>query len=124
MSDKITVEQMVAHLNLLNGGCMEGCLTCELYGDECNKMIQAIRDALMERDKLFEEVHELKLELVGFKRKKPKVGREQIKEIVKKIHDTVTPSGISFAEIIIFALTELDIEVSPLRRRTSDKKGE
>ena len=74
---KPTREEMVSHLNLLNGGCMEGCLTCELYGDECNKIIQSIREALTERDKLFEEVHELKLELVGFKRKKLKVSRDR-----------------------------------------------
>ena len=46
--------------------------------DEDTAMQMAIQEALIERDKLFEEVHELKLELVGFKRKKPKVSRGQV----------------------------------------------
>ena len=55
---------------------------------------------------LFEEVHELKLELVGFKRVKPRVSLKKIKDYMRENY--VPQTSEEFAKI----LTELNIEVS------------
>jgi len=68
-----------------------------------------------DHDKMTE--HELRTEVILLRAKingleaKPKVTREFIEKLVDEINKTVTPAGISFAEIIKFAYKEAGVEV-------------